>query len=393
MIEFRFRPHASARRRPLVGWAAVACLGLSAPVFAQEDFRTIGGGNREVTPEVLQATERGLAYLARTQHAEGYWLADVGFKVNAHYDVTKADTAHIGISALAVMAFLACGELPGRGRYGDVVQRGLDYLIRNTNENGYISTNGTRMYSHAFATLCLAEAYGMTRSKALRDALQRSVTLISDSQNSEGGWRYKPFAQESDMSVTVCQVVALRAARNAGLHVPRTVIDNAVTYVRQSARSEREAEWDQFHRDRRLGYYNDGVFKYQMVPRARASFPLTAAGVVTLYGAGVYEDPLIERGLEFLLKRMESYNVQFSSHYFFFYGNYYAVQAFYMAGGQRWNRYYDHVKEYLLARQVLREGPEYGSWTCEVGPGSTFGTAVGTLILAIPFQYLPIFQK
>jgi hypothetical protein len=195
------------------------------------------------------------------------------------------------------------------------------------------------------------------------------------------------------MSVTVCQVMALRAARNAGLHVPKTVIDNAVTYVRRSARSEREREWSQFRRDPRLGIYNDGVFKYQMVPRSRASFPLTAAGVVTLYGAGVYEDPLIDRGLDFLLKRMESYNLSFQSHYFFYYGNYYAVQAFYMAGGKRWNRYYDHIKEYLLNRQVLREGDRYGAWTCEVGPGTNFGTAVATLILAIPYQYLPIFQK
>ncbi|PIE22815.1 MAG: prenyltransferase [Planctomycetota bacterium] len=381
------------RRLLKAALASCAFLLMSTAAVSQEDFRTIGGGKREVTPEVERATQRGLSYLAKQQHAEGYWLADIGFKVNADYETTKADAAHTGISALAIMAFLACGEIPGRGRYGDVVQRGLDYLIRHTNENGYISQNGTRMYSHAFATLCLAEAYGMTRSKALRDALQRSVTLISDSQNREGGWRYKPFAAQSDMSVTVCQVVALRAARNSGLHVPKSVIDNAVRYVRRSARSDRQLNWDRLQRDRNLGYFNDGIFNYQTGRNARASFPLTAAGVVTLYGAGVYEDPLIDRGLEFLKKRLSRYNKQYRSHYFFYYGNYYAVQAFYMAGGKRWNFYYDHIKDYLLRSQVQRKGPEFGAWTCEVGPGSNFGTAVATLILAIPYQYLPIFQK
>ena len=76
------------------------------------------------------------------------------------------------------------------------------------------------MYSHAFATLFLAEVYGMVEREDVKRTLQRSVDLIVDSQNAEGGWRYKPFARESDMSITVCQVLALRSARNVGIHVP-----------------------------------------------------------------------------------------------------------------------------------------------------------------------------
>src|SRR5580765_6743138 len=101
-------------------------------------------------------------------------------------------------------------------------------------ENGYITRDGTRMYSHAFATLFLAEVYGMTRRADIKRALQRSVNLIVDSQNAEGGWRYKPFQRESDMSITVCQVLALRSARNVGIHVPITTIKNAQQYVYRS---------------------------------------------------------------------------------------------------------------------------------------------------------------
>ena len=343
---------------------------------------------RRQREDVDIATRKGLEFLARTQSANGAWPAHVGFKVNASYRVTDHDASHVGITALAVMAFLARGEVPGRGKYGKQLNRAIDYLIGCTEENGYLTSNGTRMYSHAFATLALAEVYGMTPRKDVRNALQRSVNLIADSQNKEGGWRYKPFAQESDMSITVCQVMALRAARNSGIFVARNVISDAVKYVRASARHPREQEYWRHIRNRRLGLFNTGVFKYQQRRDARASFALTAAGVTTLYGAGIYEDPLIERGLDFMVSKLEEYNHAFEDHYFFYYGNYYAVQAFYIAGGHRWNRYWHSTRKFLLDTQKSD-----GSWDCSIGPGKNFATAVATLILAIPYQYLPIFQR
>jgi squalene cyclase len=308
--------------------------------------------------------------------------------VNASYRITDTDSAHVGITALALIAYLAAGEVPGRGTYGANIDAAIQYLVSSTQENGYIQSNGTRMYSHAFATLALAEVYGMTTHRGVRDALQRSVNLIADSQNNEGGWRYKPFAPESDMSITVCQVMALRAARNSGIYVSRNVIDDAVKYVKESARAPGEQAYWGNYRNRHFGLYNNGVFKYQNKPEARASFALTAAGVATLYSAGVYEDPVIERGLDFMLDHFEEYNRNFAQHYFFYYGNYYAVQAFYTAGGERWNKYYRWLSDFLLRNQR-----QDGSWECDVGPGSAFATSVSTLILAIPYQYLPIFQR
>ncbi len=390
---------ASKRSLAAATSAVIALCAMTTPLaLAQDEGSDRDTGFRTTTPEVdarvEAATRRGLAWLADHQSKAGFWAGDVGYKVNASYRVTAPDAEHVGITALALMAFLACGEVPGRGKYGDNVERATRYLIASSQENGYMTAQGSRMYSHAFATLALAEVYGMTKTKELRDALQRSVQLIADSQNREGGWRYKPFAQESDMSITVCQVMALRASRNAGIFVSKNVIGDAVKYVRESARNERESEYWRSFRNRELGHFNSGVFKYQKRADARASFALTAAGVTTLYGAGIYEDPLIDRGLEFMLENQDEYNRIFDSHYFFFYGNYYAVQAFYIAGGRRWKDYYfgsnrtTGIADYLTDRQASD-----GSWSCEVGPGTSFATAVSTLILAIPFQYLPIFQR
>ena len=38
------------------------------------------------------------------------------------------------------------------------------------------------------------------------------VWLIVRTQNDQGGWRYQPVKYDADLSVTICQIMALRAA-------------------------------------------------------------------------------------------------------------------------------------------------------------------------------------
>ena len=90
------------------------------------------------------------------------------------------------------------------------------------------------MYSHGFGTLFLAEAYGMTHRPEIREKLQKAVRLIIDCQNVEGGWRYQPKRLDADLSVTICQINALRAARNAGLYVPKETVEACIRYVKRS---------------------------------------------------------------------------------------------------------------------------------------------------------------
>jgi hypothetical protein len=341
-------------------------------------------------PAVDEATRRGLKWLAAHQDPAGHWSADVGFKLNSSYQITAHDQADVGVTALALMAFLAGGHVPGRGEYGLVLERGLQFVISCAGEDGYLTRNGTRMYSHAFATLLLAEAYGMTRREDVRDALQRAINLIVTSQNESGGWRYQPFARASDMSITVCQVMALRAARNIGINVPYSTIEAAVAYVRRSAVDEHSANYSWG------GESNEpGAFRYQDDPGSRATFPLTAAGLTTLYGAAVYEDPLIKPALGYMKSTMERFNDMWApdSHYFFYYGHYYAVQAFFMAGGADWEWYYSRMSGLLLSMQQADGSWPNGETRNSAGPGPVFGTAVACIVLQIRNQYLPIFQR
>ncbi|MBL8696349.1 MAG: terpene cyclase/mutase family protein [Planctomycetes bacterium] len=340
-----------------------------------------------ITDEVRERVDRGLQWLAARQQPDGSWLGDVGFKLNNSYHVVPEgdNRAHVGVTAIAGIAFLANGQIPGRGKYGAVVDKALAFVSSCVEENGFISSNQTRMYSHAFGTLFLAEALGMSHRPDLREKLQDAVRLIVDSQNSEGGWRYVPFAKESDMSITVCQVMALRAARNVGIPVPKATIDRAIDYVKKSAVRENGPRngW---------GYDDEvGAFRYQVQTFSRSTFPLTAAGVVSLNGAGVYSDRDIDLGLDYLDRNLRGFSSDYGGrmgHYFFYYGHYYAVQAMFVAQGPRGQRYWEHIKQQLIGMQE----PD-GSWPNHVGPGPNFATAVATLILQIPYRFLPIFQR
>jgi len=258
------------------------------------------------------------------------------------------------------------GDLPGRGEYGPQVERALNFVLSNVHENGLIAADTSHgpMYGHGFATLFLAEIYGMTGDNRTREALVKAVRLIIGSQNSEGGWRYQPVPDEADVSVTICQVMALRAARNAGIKVPKETIDQAVEYVRRCQNA-------------------DGGFRY-MLNSGNSAFPRSAAGVVTLYYAGIYEDQAIDRGLEYLMEYTPGEGHS-TPHYY--YGQYYAVQAMYMAGGKYWRKWFPAIREELLRRQSDSDGHWEGQG------GKAYGTAMALIILQMPNRYLPIFQK
>ncbi|MDH3582630.1 MAG: terpene cyclase/mutase family protein, partial [Phycisphaerae bacterium] len=274
---------------------------------------------------------------------------------------------HVGITALGALAFMSHGDLPRRGRYGAHVDRALRFILAHVQETGLIAADTSHgpMYGHGFATLFLAEIYGMTHDRRTREALIKAIRLIVGSQNAEGGWRYQPVAKDADLSVTICQVMALRAARNAGIKVPKETIDRAVTYVRRCQN-------------------RDGGFRYMLTSSGSSAFPRSAAGVATLYYAGIYEDSALDNGLKYMMHHLPG-SGRTSSHYF--YGQYYAVQAMYLAGKEYWSGWFPAIRKELIARQ----NSATGEWSGQAG--RSYGTAMALIILQMPNRYLPIFQK
>ncbi|HPF15865.1 MAG TPA: prenyltransferase, partial [Planctomycetota bacterium] len=105
---------------------------------------------------------------------------------------------------------------------------------------------------------------------------------------------------------------------------------------------------------------------------------------------GVYSSELIDHGVDFLENQVDFFNSRYGTqgHYYFWYGHYYGVQAMHTVGGHAWHRYFLPLREFLIHRQEAD-----GSWPNREGPGEAFSTAIGCLILQIPYGYLPIFQR
>lgn len=276
---------------------------------------------------------------------------------------------HVAITAIAGLAFMADGHVPGRGRYGDQVQRAVEFILDSSQESGLIAADTVHgpMYGHGFATLFLGEIYGMSETDdRVREVLEKAVDLIVRTQNRQGGWRYQPVPVDADVSVTICEVMALRSARNAGIKVPRSTIERAVRYVRECQNQ-------------------DGGFRY-MIRMGASAWPRTAAGVAALFYAGIYEDDSIQQGLGYLVRTaMPGRSRIRQSHYY--YGQYYATQAMYLAGGNWWRSWWGAVREDLMQRQSGN-----GGWL-DNQIGGAYSTAMALIILQMPKRYLPIFQR
>ncbi|MCA9184867.1 MAG: prenyltransferase/squalene oxidase repeat-containing protein [Pirellulaceae bacterium] len=331
--------------------AIVSMLWFRSALGMQGDDGVVG-----MNPSTKEAIHHALEYLRARQNEDGSFGSGTYSR-------------NVGVCSLVGMAFMSNGSTPGRGPYGDSVERCLSFVLDNVHESGFIneaeSSSHGPMYGHGFACLFLAEAYGMSPRPDLREKLAAAVRLIVDTQNDEGGWRYQPQRRDADISVTICQVMALRAARNAGIFVPSDTIDRCIEYVKRSQNA-------------------DGGFMY-MLQGGPSAFPRSAAGVVALYSAGIYHGDEITKGLRYLSQfRPDPNGVNREGH--FFYGQYYAAQAMWQAGGEHWNQWYPAIVNVLLQTQKSD-----GSWMDPTSPD--YATAMAVITLHMPNNYLPIFQR
>ncbi len=329
-----------------------------------------------INTNTQRAIDGSLAWLATQQHQDGSFG-------------TGQYSGNVAVTSLAGLAFMAGGYQPGRGRYGQNVANAVRYIVRSEDPQtpGFLNNNRGfahgPMYGHGFATLFLAEVYGMVNEQPLRNDLRavlgRAIRLIVGCQNQDGGWRYHPRPQDADLSVTICQIMALRAARNAGISVPIATRNRCVDYVK------------------RCQDPNSGGFRYQHFGGA-AGFARSAAGVVALNSAGIYletprEGDSVRRGLDYISRFRPGAggggafgNMEANMHYF--YGHYYAVQAMWIAGPQYFRVWYPAIRDELLGSRRAD-----GSWQQGMMVESNYCTAMALIILQVPNNYLPILQR
>jgi len=298
-----------------------------------------------VPAEVEAMYVKGLNALVQFQQRAGNW--------------NDGEGGGPGVVGLAILAMLAHGDDPNDGPYSVPIKRGLDFLLhQQSTSTGYI---GGTMYHHGFATLALAEAYGAVDDKRIGPALKRAVDFITSSQaqNPRGAWRYSPDSQDADTTVSGAQMVALLAARNAGIPVAEDAVQKGVKFFLTCQSS-----------DGGIGYTSSGD----------PNDTRTAIGALVLVLARQKDGRGYPAAVQYLRGSGGGRND------YPFYHEYYAAQAFFHGDPEAWQQW----NAANIRRLATTQGAD-GAWTGN--HGRTFCTSAALLSLALNYRFLPIYER
>lgn len=344
---------------------------------------------KEITPESRAALDRGLEWLALNQGTEGNWGSN-----------------DLGLVSMGVLAFLADGHTPGRGKYGPVVEKALNFILKNAKPSGLLNIVDRKrdMYNHGLATFVLGQAHGMTADPRIGQVLDKALKLIAETQCGDGGWQYEAvkLSHGHDLSLAVMQAKALRSAVDSGLEVPPDVIQLAIQSVRDKyfiSAPELRGRYTNVSEETLKKY--PGQFTYTG-SSGNATTAMAAAGVVCMQEFGQYDDWRIQKNMEVIKRAIAALTVGNKNSGrmpFDPYTLYYVGQALYQVGGEDWTGFYPRLRDGLVATQISAPGvpARHGMWMDEArvrGSGAAlYSVSVGCFILAIPNRYLPILQE
>ena len=314
--------------------------------------------------KVDRVVEKGLDWLAGHQSRIGHWTAN-------------GDKYPTAMTALAGMAMLAEGSTTTQGKYAPNIRKAVDYLTARSRMNGLIGdpTRDDRYtYGHGFSMLFLSQVLGeeedIERREQLIDVLSRAVTFTGRAQTTSGGWGYvsaKDGNNFDEGSTTITQVQGLRGCRNAGIPVPKEIVDKAITYIKKCTGS-------------------DGGVRYNLAGAGGGGrAPITAAAVACLFNAGDYDSKFVPKLLKYCRRNLSDISNQGFGHWH--YAHYYYSQVLYREGDKMWEDYRDKIYP-----RLVREASGNGAWNQGyIGP--VYTTAINLTILQLPKGVLPIYQR
>ena len=356
-----------------------------------------GDGGRPRKP-VQELLDNALTWLAAHQSPEGSWDCD-GFDAecgelgSSICDGPGRAGHDVGVTSLAILAFLGEDNVPHEGKYGDTLASGIRWLREQADpDTGLIGDKSTHefLYNHALGTLALCEAYYATRSPRLKGPCQRAVHYIQRARNPYGAWRYtEPPNGTDDTSVTGWMVFALKAAEDAGLDVDEGAYDGALSWLEEvtDPQTGRVGYNEYGSRSSRITGVND----HYPAERGEA---MTAVGMLCRIFMGQNdpdEHPILERHADLMLRSQPAWDPDGLGNdmYYWYYGTY----AMYQMGGKHWRQWEDALTDTLL-ETARKDGDTKGSWDPN-GPwgfsgGRVYSTALMALTIEVYYRYARI---
>ena len=325
-------------------------------------------------PKWDKAIDAGLKWLAKTQSSRGHW------------DAGNYPTA---MTALGGTAMICSGSTTTQGPYKKQIARAVDFLISMSNyrrgdkgaggkNNGLIGDplrDRQYTYGHGFSMLFLSQVLGeeedADRREELIEVLTASVQFAGKAQTKKGGWGYVSAQDGSDFdegSTTITQVQGLRGCRNAGIVVPKEVIERAKQYIYMCKNA-------------------DGGISYSSQNMGTSRPAITAAALACLYNAGEYDSKHTNDMLEYCKKQLGRIGDEAQHFGHWHYTYLYYAQVMYRQEKKVWEEFRDR----LYAKIISQPQSNDGAWQGNIGP--VYVTANNLIMLQLDKGLLPIYQK
>ncbi len=347
--------------------------------------------------DTAEAIHLGLEWLKKHQDADGHWDAD-DF---SHHDTEGepcdgegSPTHDVGVTSLALLAFLGDGSTMRSGPYKETVKKAVVWLREQQQSSGLFGTDASHdyIYDHTLAALAMVEAYGLSNYKTLRKYAQRGLDYLESHRNPYGVWRYQPQDNDNDSSVTGWAVMVYKSAQDFDL----VVNPQALVQCR---------EWFDKVTDPitgRCGYQKRGEPSSRHAGDHGMRFPpergeaLTAVALMARYFLGQEPDtePVMTLAADRILEKPPVWNENSGDidHYYW----YYATYALYQAGGKHWRQWTRRITPAVIKTQRM-DGNYTGSWD-PVGAwgddgGRVYSTAILVLTLEAYYRYTRVFVR
>jgi hypothetical protein len=322
----------------------------------------------ELNDKSIKSIEKGIKWLLKYQNKDGSWGCG-----------EPATPPSAGITGLAVLAIMAQGDVPGRGKYGEQIEKAVNYLMQVADKTGKITgqyvTEMGEVYDHACALLALSQVAGMLTDKdkeeRLKTILRAGVKWLAGCQNADGGWSRS--AGLSDAAVTAQVWLALRGCYQTGLSFEKPDDKKIEKYAERAALNRFEA----------FGGGQSG---------AGTQFINDVGGYLRInYGFGRQDKKEVKKWADIVAKKFLVSEVPAPISEWDYVGAFHISQAFRHdddKGGEHWKKWFPKARDYFVKIQN-----KDGSWSIiNCVACKAFATALALNVLQVPYRLLPLLE-
>ncbi|MBL8722749.1 MAG: terpene cyclase/mutase family protein [Planctomycetes bacterium] len=367
-----------------------SAVGLGGGAGGKYGGRGGGKGGKGGGKAYVESIDAGLKWLKDHQDEDGKWDTDQFMKHDTEgepCDGAGNPVHDIGVTGLALLAFLGDGSTMRSGPYKDVIKRGVLWLREQQDQNtGLFGMKSSHdfIYDHAIAAYAMCEAFGLSQYSQLKPVAQRGINYLESHRNPYSVWRYEPRDNDNDTSVTGWCIMAYESGEYFGLEINKTALQNSAAWLDSVAEANGRHGYTKAGEPSSRKTTGDHATKF---PREKGE-AMTAVALFCRYfmGQEEKEKPVIGKAADLILAKKPVWDVKAGTIDEYYW--YYATYAMFQKGGRHWDEWKKSLEPAVVKSQRREKDKKnfYGSWDPIGAWGEDGGRVYTTAILVLTLE-------